>query len=135
MKLNDKGAVAVDEYSRTNVEHIWAMGDVTDRMQPDPGRHPRGPGLRRDRVHDRPTAFDHDDVPPRCSRQPPVGVVGLTEAEARHVHGEVDIYLTRFRPMRTGFVGGDERMMMKLVVDPGAAGSSAATSSAPMRRR
>ena len=60
--------------------------------------------------------FDHADVPTAVFSQPPVGVVGLTEGQARHTHREVDIYLTRFRPMRTGFVGGDERMLMKLVV-------------------
>src|SRR6185437_8652066 len=60
--------------------------------------------------------FDHADVPTAVFSQPPVGVVGLTEGEARHKHREIDVYQTRFRPMRSGFVGGDERMMMKLIV-------------------
>jgi glutathione reductase (NADPH) len=65
----------------------------------------------------RPTRFDHADVPTAVFSQPPVGVVGMTEAEARHKLGSVDVYLTRFRPMRTGFVGREDRMLMKLVVE------------------
>ncbi|HLI65200.1 MAG TPA: glutathione-disulfide reductase [Caulobacteraceae bacterium] len=116
VKLNERGAIAVDDYSRTNVPHIWAVGDITDRLPLTPVAIREAQAFAETVFHDRPTAFDHADVATAVFSQPPVGVVGLTEGEARHKHREVDIYLTRFRPMRTGFVGGDERMMMKLVV-------------------
>ncbi|HXQ09586.1 MAG TPA: glutathione-disulfide reductase [Caulobacteraceae bacterium] len=116
VKLNDKGAIAVDEYSRTSVPHIWAVGDITDRMPLTPVAIREAQAFAETEFYSKPMKFDHADVPTAVFSQPPVGVVGLTEGEARHVHREVDIYLTRFRPMRTGFVGGDERMLMKLVV-------------------
>jgi glutathione reductase (NADPH) len=117
VKLNDKGAVAVDDYSRTNVEHIWAVGDVTDRMPLTPVAIREGHAFAETEFYGRPTKFDHADIPTAVFSQPPVGVVGLTEAQARHKLGPVDIYLTRFRAMKETFVGGDERMLMKLVVD------------------
>jgi glutathione reductase (NADPH) len=116
VKLNDKGAIAVDEFSRTNVKHIWAVGDITDRLPLTPVAIREAQAFAETEFHGRPTSFDHADVATAVFSQPPVGVVGLTEGEARHKHREIDIYLTRFRPMRTGFVGGDERMLMKLVV-------------------
>jgi glutathione reductase (NADPH) len=116
VKLNDKGAIAVDDFSRTNVEHIWAVGDITDRMPLTPVAIREAQAFAETEFYGRPTQFDHADVPTAVFSQPPVGCVGLTESEARHIHREVDIYLTKFRPMRTGFVGGDERMLMKLVV-------------------
>ncbi len=119
VKLNDKGAIAVDRFSQTNVEHIWAIGDITNRMPLTPVAIREAQAFAETVYHDRPTAFDHADVPTAVFSQPPVGVVGLSESEARHVHREVDIYLTRFRPMRSAFVGGDERMMMKLIVARG----------------
>jgi len=115
--LNEAGAIAVDDYSRTNVPHIWAVGDITDRMPLTPVAIREAQAFAETEFYGRPTKFDHADVPTAVFSQPPVGVVGLTEGQARHAHREVDIYLTRFRPMRTGFVGGDERMLMKLVVE------------------
>jgi glutathione reductase (NADPH) len=115
--LTDKGAVAVDAYSRTNVDHIWAVGDVTDRLALTPVAIREAQAFAETVFRDRPTTFDHADVPTAVFSQPPVGVVGLTEAEARHKLGAVDIYLTRFRPMKAAFVGDDERVLMKLVVE------------------
>jgi len=115
--LTDDGAIAVDDYSRTNVEHIWAVGDVTNRMPLTPVAIREAVAFAETVFHDRPTAFDHADVPTAVFSQPPVGVVGLTEAQARRKYGKIDVYLTRFRPMRTIFVGGEERTLMKLVVD------------------
>ena len=117
VKLNEAGAVAVDEFSRTNVPHIWAVGDVTDRINLTPVAIREAAAFAETVFHDRPTAFDHADVPTAVFSQPPIGVVGLSESEARHKFPAVDIYLTRFRPMKTGFAGSEERMLMKLVVD------------------
>jgi glutathione reductase (NADPH) len=116
--VNEAGAVAVDAYSRTSAEHIYAVGDVTDRLALTPVAIREAIAFAETVYHDRPTAFDHADVPTAVFSQPPVGVVGLTEAQARRaLKGGVDIYLTRFRPMKETFVGGSERVLMKLVVE------------------
>jgi glutathione reductase (NADPH) len=64
----------------------------------------------------RPTTFDHADIPHAVFAQPPVGVVGLTEADARKKYGVVDIYKTKFRPMKDMLTGDEERVLMKIVV-------------------
>jgi glutathione reductase (NADPH) len=115
--LNDAGAVGVDEYSRTNVEHIWAVGDVTDRIALTPVAIREAAAFAETVFHDRPTRFDHADVPTAVFSQPPIGVVGLTEAEARHQFQHVDVYLTRFHPMKPAFAADDDQMLMKLVVE------------------
>jgi glutathione reductase (NADPH) len=117
VKLDDRGAVVVDEYSKTNVGHIWAVGDVTDRINLTPVAIREGHAFADTEFNNKPTSFDHADVATAVFSQPPVGVVGLTEAEARHAFPAVDIYLTRFRPMKTLFAGDESRMLMKLVVD------------------
>ncbi len=117
VRLNDRGAVAVDSFSRTNVPHIWAVGDVTDRLNLTPVAIREAQAFVETAFHGRPTQFDHADVPTSVFSQPPVGVVGLTEAEARHKLGKVDVYLARFRPMKTIFAGREDRVLMKLVVE------------------
>jgi glutathione reductase (NADPH) len=115
--LNEKGAVVVDAYSKTNVDNIWAVGDVTDRINLTPVAIREGAAFAETEFHDRPTSFDHEMVASAVFSQPPVGAVGLTEADARHQYGKVDIYRAVFRPMKATFYGGQERMLMKLVVD------------------
>ncbi|MBV9995400.1 MAG: glutathione-disulfide reductase [Caulobacteraceae bacterium] len=117
--LDERGAVAVDAYSKTSVENIWAVGDVTDRINLTPVAIREGAAFAETEFYGRPTAFDHEQVASAVFSQPPVGAVGLTEADARHKHGKVDIYRTVFRPMKTAFYGGEERMLMKLVVEQG----------------
>ena len=116
VKLNDKGAVIVDDYSRTNVPHIWAVGDVTDRVNLTPVAIREGQAFAQTEFMDKPTAFDHADIPHAVFTQPPVGVVGMTEAGARKAFGMVDIYKTKFRPMKDMLTGDEERVLMKLVV-------------------
>jgi glutathione reductase (NADPH) len=117
VRLDERGAVCVDEYSRTNLENIWAVGDVTDRINLTPVAIREGHAFAETEFYGRPTSFDHDTVASAVFSQPPVGTVGLSEADARHKCGKVDVYLTRFRPMKTAFAGDDERCLMKLVVD------------------
>ena len=117
VELNEKGAIRVDDYSRTSAPHIWAVGDVTDRVNLTPVAIREAAAFAETEFHGRPTRFDHRDIPTAVFSQPTVGVVGMTEAEARHKLGQVDIYLTRFRPMRTAFMGDEARMLMKLVVE------------------
>ena len=117
--LNEAGAIVVDKFSKTNVDNIWAVGDVTDRINLTPVAIREGAAFAQTEFYDNPTSFDHDMVASAVFSQPPVGSVGLSEADARHLHGKVDIYLSRFRPMKTTFYGGDERCMIKLVVEAG----------------
>ena len=116
VRLNEAGAIAVDKFSKTSVDNIWAVGDVTDRINLTPVAIREGAAFAQTEFYGNPTTFDHDMVASAVFSQPPVGAVGLSEAEARHLHGKVDIYLSRFRPMKTTFYGGDERCLIKLVV-------------------
>jgi glutathione reductase (NADPH) len=115
--LNAKGAIAVDDFSQTNVPHIFAVGDVTDRVNLTPVAIREGAAFVETVFRNRPTKVDHADIATAVFSQPPVGVVGLSEADARHRFRHVDIYRTTFRAMRTAFAGDDEQTLMKLVVD------------------
>jgi len=116
VKLNDKGAIAVDAHSKTNVDSIWAVGDVTDRINLTPVAIREGAAFAQTEFYGNPTTFDHDLVASAVFSQPPIGAVGMSEAEARHAFGKVDIYRAVFRPMKLTFYGGQERCLMKLVV-------------------
>jgi glutathione reductase (NADPH) len=115
--INELGDVVVDDYSKTSVDNIWAIGDVTGRLNLTPVAIREAVAFNETVFRNNPTAFDHDTVPTAVFSQPPVGTVGLTEAEARHKYHKVDIYITRFRSMKVTFIGGAERMLMKLIVD------------------
>ncbi|HET9160086.1 MAG TPA: FAD-dependent oxidoreductase, partial [Caulobacteraceae bacterium] len=116
VELNERGAVKVDEFSKTTADNIWAVGDVTDRINLTPVAIREGAAFAETVFRDNPTSFDHEHVATAVFSQPPIGTVGLTEAEARHKHGKVDIYRAIFRPMKMTFYGGEERCLMKLVV-------------------
>lgn len=111
-----KGAIVVDEWSKTNVENIWAIGDVTDRVQLTPVAIREGHAFADTEFGGNPWHFEHSDIATAVFTRPEVGTVGLTEAEAREQFGEVDIYKTNFRPMKNAISGSEDRVMMKLVV-------------------
>jgi glutathione reductase (NADPH) len=115
--LDDKGAIVVDDYSRTSVPNIYAVGDVTDRINLTPVAIREGAAFAATVFGKKPATFDHEMVATAVFSQPPIGCVGMTETEARRSGRKVDIYMTRFRPMRQVFHGGQERVLMKLVVD------------------
>jgi glutathione reductase (NADPH) len=117
VKLDNKGAIAVDERSRTSVEGIYAIGDVTDRLNLTPVAIAEGRALAETLFNDNTMIVDHETVPTAVFSQPPCATVGLTESAARRQYGAVDIYRTRFKPMKNILAGRDERSMMKLVVD------------------
>jgi glutathione reductase (NADPH) len=119
VELSENGAVKVDDYSRSSVDSIWAVGDVTDRINLTPVAIREGHAFAETEFYGRPTTFDHELVASAVFSQPPVGSVGLSEADARHKHGKVDIYLAKFRPMKSTFAGGHERALIKLVVEQG----------------
>jgi glutathione reductase (NADPH) len=112
----EKDAVAVDEFSRTNVPHIYAVGDVTDRLALTPVAIREAEAFVKTAFGGAPTAFDRRTVPSAVFTQPQVGTVGYAEADARKAFGEIEVYKTRFRPMRHILPGDEERTMMKLVV-------------------
>ncbi len=117
VELNDKGAVVVDDYSRSSVEHIWAVGDATDRINLTPVAIHEGMCLASTLFDGKPTKPCHEDVASAVFSQPAIGSVGLTEARARERYGELDIYKSRFRPLVHTLTGSDETAFMKLIVD------------------
>lgn len=115
--LDEVRAIKVDSYSRTSVPSIFAVGDVTDRINLTPVAIAEARAVAETLFRDRPTEMDHDNVPSAVFSQPPVGTVGLPEHEARRRYGKVDVYRARFRPMKHTLSGRDERTMMKLIVE------------------
>lgn len=115
--LGKEGAVIVDEWSRTNVGNIWAVGDVTDRVALTPVAIREGAAFAETEFNANPTKVDYAFIPKAVFSQPPVGTVGFTEGEARKQFGAIDIYKTDFRPMKNTLAGSEARTMMKLVVE------------------
>lgn len=117
VKLDPRGAVMVDEWSRTSVGNIFAVGDVTDRINLTPVAIAEGRALAETLFNKNPMKMDHTNVPSAVFSQPPVACVGLTELEARERHGAVDVYVASFKAMKHTLSGRNERTMMKLVVE------------------
>jgi glutathione reductase (NADPH) len=117
VKLADTGGIAVDEYSRTSVPHIYAVGDVTNRINLTPVAIREGHAFAETVFGGRPTQVDHANVPTAVFSEPEVGVVGLTETQAREQFAQVDIYRTMFRPLKATLSGRDTTVLFKLVVD------------------
>ena len=109
--------MAVDEYSRTTVQNIYAVGDVTNRINLTPVAIREGHAFADTVFGGRPTAVDHGNVPTAVFSEPEVGTVGLTEAEARARLAQTDIYEAMFRPLRATLSGRATKVLMKLVVD------------------
>jgi glutathione reductase (NADPH) len=115
--LNPEGAVVVDEWQRSTVPNIYAVGDVTDRLNLTPVAIAESRAIAETLYNDNPVKMDHGDVPTAVFSQPPIGAVGLTEEEARRQYGAIDIYSAHFRPMKNTLSGRDERTLMKIIVD------------------
>lgn len=118
VELADDGSVIVDEYSRTTAPNIYAVGDVTNRMQLTPVAIMEAMAFFDTVFRGKPTSPDHETVATAVFSQPEIGTVGLREDEARAQYGEVDIYRSHFRPLKHTLTGRDARTMMKLIVDP-----------------
>jgi glutathione reductase (NADPH) len=111
------GAIPVDAYSQTATPSIYAVGDVTNRVNLTPVAIREGHAFADTVFGGKPTAVDHSLIPTAVFSSPDLGVIGLSEAAARRVCSEVDIYKTSFRPMKATLSGRDERTFLKLVVD------------------
>ncbi|MGN6287587.1 MAG: glutathione-disulfide reductase [Afipia sp.] len=113
------GGIAVDEFSRTSVPNIYAVGDVTQRVNLTPVAIREGHAFADTVFGKRTVVVDHQTIPTAVFTQPQVGTVGLTEAEARAQYTHVDIYKADFRPLKATLSGSESRVLMKLIVDGG----------------
>ena len=119
--LDEAGAIVIDDNWQTSVPHVYAIGDVTDRIKLTPVAVAEGHVLADNLFGPAGRAVSYDDVPSAVFSQPPIGTVGLTEAEARARYETVDIYKSSFTPLKLTLAERDEKTMMKLIVD-GASG-------------
>lgn len=115
--VDERGAVIVDEYSRTNVENIYALGDVTNRVQLTPVAIHEAMCFIETEYKNNPTRPDYELIPTAVFSQPEIGTVGLSEEEAGKRYGELEVYRAQFRPLKATLSGRAERMIMKLIVD------------------
>ncbi len=118
VSLGERGEVLIDDYYQTNVANIYAIGDVTDRMQLTPVAIEEGMCVAANLFTDAPDrSLNYDNIATAVFCQPNIGTVGLTEAEAVARHqGSLDIYESSFRPMKHTLTGRDERSFMKMIV-------------------
>ncbi|APX11078.1 FAD-dependent oxidoreductase [Tateyamaria omphalii] len=115
IEIGRRGEIKVDAYSKTAADSVYAIGDVTNRVNLTPVAIREGMAFVETAFKDNPTPVDHDLIPSAIFTQPEMGTVGLSEEDARDQE-EVEIYCTSFRPMRTAFAGQPDRVLMKLVV-------------------
>ncbi len=116
IELDDEGAIKVNDDYQTNVPSIYALGDVTNRVNLTPVAIAEGMALVNKLYANQPRPVDYDNIPTAVFSQPTIGTVGLTEAQAREKYPDIDIYKTSFTPMKNTLSGMDERTLMKMVV-------------------
>ena len=117
IKLHEHGGIDVDEYSRTSISNVYAVGDVTNRVNLTPVAIREGHAFADTIYGGRPTPVDHSNVPTAVFSEPEVGVIGLTESQARDRLHKVDVYKTTYRPMKATLSGRNTRSFMKILVD------------------
>ncbi|MCH9672060.1 MAG: glutathione-disulfide reductase [Gammaproteobacteria bacterium] len=117
IELDANGAIVVDKLSKTSVDNIYAVGDITDRINLTPVAIREGHCFAETVFNNNPIEPDHSDVATAVFSQPTIGTCGLTETQAREQYGDVVIYRSAFRPMKHTLSGRDERALMKLIVD------------------
>lgn len=117
VEIDDKGAVKVDADNRTTCPSIYAVGDVTNRIQLTPVAIREGQAFADNMFGSGGTVVEYDNVPNACFSHPPIAGVGMTEAEARQKLGSVRVYSSDFRPMKNVLAGRDERALYKMICD------------------
>ena len=115
--LGKDSAIEVDASSRTNIPHIYAVGDVTNRVNLTPVAIREGHAFADSVFGQKPWTVDHADIATAVFSTPEIGTVGLTEEQAKAQHAAVDVFKATFRPMKATVSGRDERMVMKVIVD------------------
>lgn len=115
--VNVRGGIIVDEYSRTNVPSVFAIGDVTDRITLTPIAIREGHAVADTLFGGKPTPVLHRGIATAVFAQPPIGVVGFSEADAQAAGHDVQVFLSTFRPMHNILAGRDDKTMMKLIID------------------
>lgn len=118
VELGANGAVKVDADNRTSVPSIFAIGDVTDRVQLTPVAIREGQAFADSQFGGRPHRVDYGAIPSAVFSHPPIGAVGMTEREARDAYGSARIFTSDFRPMKNVLAGRNERALYKMVVHP-----------------
>ncbi|OVA05338.1 Pyridine nucleotide-disulfide oxidoreductase [Macleaya cordata] len=116
VKLSKNGAIEVDEYSRTSVPSIWAVGDATDRINLTPVALMEGGAFAKSVFGNELTKPDYRAVPSAVFSQPPIGQVGLTEEQAIQEYRDIDVFTANFRPLKATLSGLPDRVFMKLIV-------------------
>jgi len=117
VQMNPDGSVVVDDYSKTHVDSIYAIGDCTNRMQLTPVAIAEGRAVAETLFNNNPMKPNYMNVPSVVFGNPSLGTVGLTEIEARKHYEHIDVYKTSFRSLKNTLTASDEKTMMKLVVD------------------
>ena len=117
VELDDKGAIKVDERNQSSAPSIFAVGDVTDRIQLTPVAIREGQAFADSVFGDKPTVVDYSNVPSAVFSHPPIGAVGMTEAEARNKLGSIRVYTSDFRAMKNVLAGRNERALYKMIVN------------------
>jgi glutathione reductase (NADPH) len=117
VQLGKRGEVVVDEYSRTATPHIYAIGDVTDRVQLTPVAIHEAMAFVKTVFEGQPTKPDHTSIPTAVFSTPEIGTVGLSEMVALGLGHTIDVYKSTFRPLQFTMAGHGDRMMMKLIID------------------
>lgn len=117
VETRDNGAIIVDEEYRTSESNIFALGDVTDRIQLTPVAIEEAMCFASTQYRGERRVMDYDNIATAVFCQPNIGTVGLTEDEARDQYDEIDVYRATFRPLKHTLSGSDEKSMMKLIVD------------------
>jgi glutathione reductase (NADPH) len=115
--LDDQGAIPVDEYNRTACDSIYAVGDVTNRVQLTPVAIREGHAFADTVFGNNPRTVDYDNIPSAVFTQPPLAGVGLTEQQARRKFASIRVYSSDFRPMKNMFANHPERGLFKMIVD------------------
>ncbi|HEU0066938.1 MAG TPA: glutathione-disulfide reductase [Sphingomonas sp.] len=115
VEINERGAIKVDEDNRSTCPSIYAVGDVTDRIQLTPIAIREGQAFADSVFGGKPTRIDYDNVPAAVFSHPPMAGVGMTEAQAKEKLGDVRVYTADFRPMKNALAGRDERALYKMI--------------------
>lgn len=119
VRMTDRGAIVVDKEYRSSVPSIFAVGDVTDKIQLTPVAIREGHAFADTQFGGKPCTVDYENIPSSCFSHPPIGLVGLTEGQAKNRLGVIRTYTSDFRPMKNVLAGRNERALYKIVVEEG----------------